>query len=450
MKKVFFGNWVAPRPKTFSYTTCIVGFVLMIGAFQFVFGAWSGIIESGDRDRCYYNDFCYRVSDYDIPFNLMISNLVYMIHGLILACFVWVMEAMLFANCHNRARHDRSRPTLPEGQDELPKHCIECPCIDAHLTNMSVPRSERANEEANILLDAEAYKRKYTFSLGYSLAWALIFKGCFSTVYHFCPTQLTFQIDSAFMFVMSGLIVISLYNGTRNKCVVHGKVPLPVHSNNFFLFFIVPLYIFNYFGSLFASDETSSGVTMFIICVMAYFLILIVWAAMKLFGSYNRVEPSAREGNCVSEPIQVCHRDVTAKRVLLIIVVFTVAIIVPLIFGFGKDFPKVFLIGCIATAALEIVGKVIVQCCRSGSSQCTGWKLAFQGSYLAVMVGIICTAGWIFVAKKTTNKEESPSESRDLNHDCVLLGFFDYHDLWHILSSFALLMGTPCVLCISE
>lgn len=33
MKKVFFGNWVAPRPKTFSYTTCIVGFVLMIGAF---------------------------------------------------------------------------------------------------------------------------------------------------------------------------------------------------------------------------------------------------------------------------------------------------------------------------------------------------------------------------------------------------------------------------------
>ena len=85
LQKVFFGHWVAPRPKTFSYTTCIVGFALMIGAFQFVFGAWNGMIESGDRDRCYYNDFCYRVSDHDIPFNLMISNLVYMIHGIILA-----------------------------------------------------------------------------------------------------------------------------------------------------------------------------------------------------------------------------------------------------------------------------------------------------------------------------------------------------------------------------
>ena len=450
MIKVFLGTWVAPRPKTFSYTTCIVGLVLMIGAFQFVFGAWNGMIESGDRDRCYYNDFCYRVSDYDIPFNLMISNLVYMIHGIILAFSVLWLEAKLLVRCHRLARCKRSRSPLPEGQDKLPKHCIECPCIDAHLANMTVPRSEPANDEKAILLDAEAYKRKYTFSIGYSFAWALIFEGCFSTVYHFCPTQLTFQIDSAFMFVISGLIVISLYNGTRNKCVVHGKVPPPVHSNNFFLFFIVPLYIFNYFGSLYASDEISSGVAIFIFCVVAYFFILIAWAVMKLFGSYNRVEPSAREGNCVSEPIQVCHGDVTAKRVLLIIAIFSFAIIVSLIFGFGKDFPKVFLIGCIATAALEIVGKVIVQCCRSESSRCTGWKLAFQGLYLAVMVGIICTAGWIFVAKETTNKEESPSESRDLNYDCVLLGFFDYHDLWHILSSFALLMGAPCVLCISE
>ena len=464
MIKVFFGTWVEPRPKTFSYTTCIVGFALMIGAFQFVFGAWDGMIESGDRDRCYYNDFCYRVSNYDIPFNLMISNLVYMIHGLILACFVWVMEAMLFANCHNRARHHRSRPSLPRGQDKLPKHCIECPCIDAHLTKMSVP-SLPANEEANILLDAKACKRKYTFSIGYSLAWALVFEGCFSTVYHFCPKQLTFQFDLAFMFVISGLIVISLYNGISIKeCTVHGKVQLPVHSNNFFLFFIVPLYIFNYFGSLYASDEIGSGVTMFIICVVAYYLILIAWAVMKLFGyrssSLSGVEPSAREGNRVSEPIQVCHRDpdVKAKCVLLIIVVILVVILVPLKFGFRKDFPSIFLFGCIITALLAIIGKVIVQSlgssdCSCDFSRCTVRKVAFiflKGLYVLVTIVITVTAGWVFKKKATTDKAKSPSESRDLNHDCVLLGFFDYHDLWHILSSFAVLMGAHYVLHISK
>ena len=81
--------------KTFSYTTCIVGFVLLVGSYQYVFEDWNEMIHTGGRDRCYYNEFCYRVGGYDIPFNLMISDLVYMIHGLILAWSVWVMEAEL-------------------------------------------------------------------------------------------------------------------------------------------------------------------------------------------------------------------------------------------------------------------------------------------------------------------------------------------------------------------
>ena len=76
MRQVLIGHRVAQGPKTFSYTTSIVGFVLLIEEFQFVFEALNEMIVSGDRDRCYYNDFRYRVCDYDIPFNLMISNLV--------------------------------------------------------------------------------------------------------------------------------------------------------------------------------------------------------------------------------------------------------------------------------------------------------------------------------------------------------------------------------------
>ena len=429
----------------------------MIGAFQFVFRAWNGMIESGDRDRCYYNDFCYRVSDYDIPFNLMISNLVYLIHGIILAFSVSWMEAELLAWCHRPACDRRSESPLPEGQIKLPEHCIECPCIDAHLANMSVPRSKPANDENAILLDAEAYNRKYTFSIGYSLAWALIFEGCFSTVYHFCPEQLTFQFDSAFMFVISGLIVVSLYNGTSFKeCAVHGKVQLPVHSNNFFLFFIIPPYIFNYFGLLYSSDEITFGVAMFIICVVAYYLILIIWAGIKLFGNVSCCRgcsllvavPFLHEGNGGSESVQESGQDpdVITKRALFIIVVISVAIVVPLKFVFRKDFPSIFLFGCISTSLLAIFSKLIVQFCRSGLSHCT----FLQFLYAVATFGIMSTAVWIFMAKATTDKEKSSWESRDLNHNCFLLGFFDYHDLWHILSSFALSMGAYCVLDISK
>ena len=65
------------------------------------------MIEEGDSDTCFHNDFCYRVSPWDdIPMNLMISNLAYMIHGLILAISVMLMESKLFS-------HHRNRNSLP-------------------------------------------------------------------------------------------------------------------------------------------------------------------------------------------------------------------------------------------------------------------------------------------------------------------------------------------------
>ncbi|XP_015751443.1 PREDICTED: uncharacterized protein LOC107331378 [Acropora digitifera] len=433
--KVLYGHWLARGPKMFSYTTCIVGFVLLIGASQFVLERWNGMIESGDRDRCYYNEFCYRVSGFDLPFNLMISNLVYMIHGIILAFSVLWMEAELMARCHRLARDQRPRSPLPEGQDKLPKHCIECPCIDAHLANMTVPRSEPANDEKAILLDAEAHKRKYSFSIGYSFAWALIFEGCFSTVYHFCPTQLTFQFDSAFMFVISGLIVVSLYNGTSFKeCTVHGKNQLPVHSNNFFLFFIVPLYIFNYFGSLYFSDHilTSEMKTAFDICAIIFFVILVIWAYFKLFSVISSC-------NC---------RDIKKKikKPLLFILALIVVIVLRILFK--GNYPNTLLFGCISTSMIAICGKIRVQFrIWTKPGRC---KKIFKYLYVVLTVVIMVIALCIFALMAATDKEKSPAESRDLNHDCVFLDFFDYHDLWHILSSFSLLMGAYLVLYISE
>jgi hypothetical protein len=54
-----------------------------------------------------------------------------------------------------------------------------------------------------------------------------------------------------------------------------------------------------------------------------------------------------------------------------------------------------------------------------------------------------------------TEKSRKPYESREQNFKCVLFGFYDYHDIWHLLSSFALLLTSyrvillshPCKMC---
>ena len=57
------------------------------------------MIKEGNRDNCYYNDFCYRVANHDIPFNLMISNLTYIVHGLILVVWVLMLETQVNVRC---------------------------------------------------------------------------------------------------------------------------------------------------------------------------------------------------------------------------------------------------------------------------------------------------------------------------------------------------------------
>ncbi|KAK2568930.1 SID1 transmembrane family member 1 [Acropora cervicornis] len=299
---------------------------------------------------------------------------------------------------------------------------------------MSVPHFQPANGDEAVLLNAEAYKRKYSFSIGYSFAWALIFEGCFSMLYHFCPMKLTFQFDSAFMFVISGLIVVFLYNGTSFKeCTAHGKAQPPVHSNNFFLFFIVPLYIFNYFGSREQLQYWNENCFHYLSRGLRFDTFY--WIGKKLFLNVSNFR------DC----------DVLTKLVSFILALSFVAIVLPVVYK--RNFPNIFLFGCIFSSLLAICGKVIVEFWRSDLSHWTVRKLAFhflKGSYVLVTLGIMATAVWIFLAKATTNKEESPSESRDLNRNCAWLGFFDDHDLWHILSSFSLLMGSYLVLYISK
>ena len=420
-----FFNWFKEEDKEgtrYSYTAAIVGFMLMIGAVQFVFANWRLMIDEGDRDNCYYNDFCYRVSPWDdIPLNLMISNLVYIIHGLILAVFVWCKEAK-------------------------------------HLPNSA--------EQA--------------FSIGYAFAWAMIFEGLFSLVYHLCPSKLTFQFDTAFMFVIAGLIVISLYNGTNTTN--------PVGAANFFLYFLVPLFIFNYFGAV----HCEAGLPMllqilFFIALAVWFFIICTWALLKLF-----FEPDSSDG------------DSNCKKVYEVWTAFcsfiskwakcdltwgfacktfwsVICVSIPVIFFFAFDLPNVFLFSCIAESVLAILIKYFFskckrpvcgcpncecpECkcpeCRCPECRCPecrrpqcnlsswcGWVC--KVFYLSAMGAIWIAALYYFSEKATTDKAETPEKSRNLNQDCIWPGFFDSHDWWHILSSHALLLTVYLVLFMSH
>ena len=384
-------NWFKRGPKTYSYITGIVGFVLMIGAGQFVFANWHLMIQEGDRDTCYYNDFCYRVSKYDdIPFNLMISNLTYMIHGLILAISVMYMEAKLFS-CY------RDHNNLP------PKHA---------------------------------------FSMGYAFAWALFFEGCFSLVYHLCPSKLTFQFDTGFMFVIAGLIVVLLYNGIQMKENSRKKELFGVA--NFFLYFLVPLYMFNYLGTLSHSETALVNAPAFFTFAAIWWILITFWTGWKVFPDFIPIPSNGLRSH-------LCRylKEETVKCLL-----FGFGFVLPFIlyWVFSSNIPETFLFTCIAEDILAIIGYV---CCNWKEIKWAKWavskcKVVIQGLYILFMIILWFFAALSFLGYATTDKSLTPERSRDYNQECIFLNFFDAHDVWHILSSHALLMSVYFVMFLSR
>ena len=428
--EVIIDHWFSFGPKTYSYITGIVGNVLMVGAFQFVFANWYTMIQEGDRDNCYYNDFCYRVASHDIPFNLMISNLTYIVHGLILVVWVLILEAKVNLRC-------KSRATNLQGS-RLPEHILSCPETNIHHLEGGIPepknpmeREERKKKE-NIFF-AKVMKKRYCFSIGYAFSWGLVFEGLFSTLYHFCPSRFTFQFDSAFMFIIAGLTVLLLYNGIeQNRCPSSGNVKHPVGASNFFLFFIVPLFVFNYFGALYNSDSGLNKVMQGF-----FFGFLIIWWLMMLYWAFIKLDIRQK----------ICGDD--CQKNFDVFLFFLGGLIVP--FGFFmvylfSDLAQVFLFACIACSIVAILAKAkLCKCECKCETLCS-----LQGLFMGFTFIILVAAFAVFKLLPTTNKTSSPENSRDQNKECVIFGFFDWHDLWHFLSSFALFMGAFVIMFISS
>ena len=382
-------HWFSSSPKTYSYITGIVCIVLMLSAFQFVFENWYMMIQEGDRDNCYYNDFCYRVVYYDIPFNLMISNLTYIVHGLILVVWVLILETQVNLRC----------------------------------------KSGRAAAEA------VAIKERYCFSIMYALAWALVFQGLFSALYHLCPSRLTFQFDSAFMFIIVGLTVLSLFNGIEQNHFQNKEYP--VGASNFFLFFIVPLLIFSLFGALFNS---TSGLN--IVVQGFFFTILVIWSFVMAYWAYCKLKMSQKIGG------GDCKDKFNKFSFILGSLLISSGIF---IFYLSSDLPLAFLSSCITCNFVAIL-------CKGKPweklSKCNFRQLCSKGTsqflFMLLTVIILVAAFGVFKLRPTTDKNLLPENSRGENKECFILGFFDWHDLWHFLSSFFLLMGAFVVMFMSS
>ena len=406
---VIFVSWFGQGIKTYSYLTALLAISFIVGAAQFVIARWSNMIEEGNRDLCYYNELCYRpIAIADMPSNFMLSNVPYVIHGIFLALSFSLREAIKQEEGHSGDRF-------------------------------------------SIVKARHYHFAPYDYSVAYALSWALVFQGLFSATYHLCPSRLTFQFDSAFMFIISGLVVVALCNcrvrsinfpGSEN-CTMKHPSKTTVQAPKYFLFFVAPLLVFNYIGSI---KDTRDDVPVFLKVI--YWIALVLWLIIMYIWTVQKVGvPCPWKGhNC--GPENECRKTKSLIKWLWI-VIFPLCL---LIIGVTKkdDWSQFFLFSCVAAVTLAILGLMSFNTALSFKSPQLCQPLQIAGAllrnwhralYMTVTLLFWIFAMYFFKLKPTTRKVEKPSVSRTMNEECILWDFFDFHDIWHMLSSFALFMS---------
>ncbi len=69
---------------------------------------------------------------------------------------------------------------------------------------------------------------------------------------------------------------------------------------------------------------------------------------------------------------------------------------------------------------------------------------------LAATAAALWTAAFATFSARNYDTAESPEESRQLGSRCQFLGFYDWHDMWHLLSAAAALVSLAAVAAADE
>jgi hypothetical protein len=334
-------------------------FLILIGIFYILPSLEFVFFQSKDENVvCYYNHLCKNDLGFIPSFNSIISNIFYIIYGII--------------------------------------YCV------------IVKKTFSVNKNGLSLngLDNNA-------SLYYSLGITLMFEGICSATYHICPTKLNFQFDTTFMFIGAILMFITIYQKRHDP-----PYPMKIYS---FIAFIVFLNI------LPLADISNNYEPIF------WSLIFLIVAYLMIFGSIYIYYGKEYD-------IEVSSMKVLYKNIKMLEY---------------KDVPKVALLVCLNTYTLGMYIYAAIT-----KPNFTDWflgvsiinMLIYFIYYIALKINhkekinkifyiwilldlAIISLSLVFFLKTSSNIFLTIEESNALNHPCVLFNYFDYHDIWHILSA---------------
>ena len=342
-------------------------YLILIGAFYSLPSLQFVMFQEQQGNLCYFNNKCKHSLGSIVAFNNVISNIFYIIFGLLF---------MLLVNVYHSKVSIRTNQNVVNSIDNDP-------------------------------------------SLYYSLGLVLILEGIFSGIYHVCPSKLNFQFDTSFMFIGTALMFLTLHQKRHKR---HISSPFRTYC---FMAFII-------FMNMLPLTDISTGVETWF-WIIIYFMILYI----SIIGSINIYYGTSWVLN-TNLPRNIIrafrNRDNINYPKLLLITTINVFTISMVIYAqatenilFTNWMLCVFIVNMITYFLYYMINKIKNREPISNKL----WMCMFA-DMIIMMVAII------YYSAAVTDKMESHADSDKLNRPCALFDYWDYHDIWHILSAIGL------------
>jgi len=363
-------KYLKKKYRLYHWNLVIIAVFYALPVVQLVITYQKVLNSSGDEDICYYNFFCAHPLGVVSAFNNVWSNIGYVMLGFLF--FLLVL------------RRDRQHKRDVADNSDLEKY-------------YGIPQH---------------------YAIFYAMGLALIMEGVLSGCYHVCPNNSNFQFDTSFMYIITCLGIVKLYQ-TR-----HPDIAANAHSVYAGFALIILIAVFGVVYSSFAFWTTFAIIHVFgclYLSSQIYYMGRVKFDA----GMFSRVFVLLRY-DCCSCP--------TYKDRMLLLVIANMVNWVFAIYGVAttpNDFATYLLAILIVNGILYLAFYVIMK--LRNKERILVLPLLVLAWTLACWI-----AALIFFLTNLTSWQKSPARSREGNRDCVLLGFYDDHDVWHFLSACAL------------
>ncbi|XP_068219053.1 SID1 transmembrane family member 1-like [Palaemon carinicauda] len=364
-----------------------VGVFYAVPVMQLVITYQRVLDETGNQDLCYYNFWCAHPLGPLSDFNHVFSNISYILFGI-----------LFIAVCARRNHHHKLAVQADYKIDKyygIPQH----------------------------------------FGIFYAMGGSLIMEGLLSACYHICPNNSNYQFDTSFMYVISVLSMLKIYQ-TR-----HPDINASASAVYSALAFAVLLGVIGvvagtvYFWIIFGFIHVISC-----LLLSGHIYYMGRWkcdlSVFRRFKSWFLSEISYPWGML---------RPMYCDRIVLLLLgnAANWGLAIYGMVSTPSDFASYLLIIFLTNLLLYIAFYIIMKL-RHGE------RLLLQ----SVVYLVLCLFGWgaaiFFYVHHTTTWALTPAHSRQYNQECLLLHFYDTHDIWHFLSAGAMFFGFMLLLTLDD